>query len=111
MEYPNPLRNIAIRNATGVAKNIGVNIIPTVRGNRKIPTIANIASARSTGPIPDPKNDEPVSSFDHAAPRYEKRNPIPPKNPITAISRTSTYQILMSSLVFFKILSTPRHPI
>jgi hypothetical protein len=77
------LRIIAIRNATGVAKNIGVNIIPTVRGNKKIPTTAKMASARRMGIIPDPKKEDPDSSFDHAAPRYEKRNPIPPKKPIT----------------------------
>jgi hypothetical protein len=86
IEYPNPLRNIAIRNATGVAINIGVNIIPTVRGNRKIPTTAKMASARRIGTIPDPKNEDPDSSFVHAAPRYEKRKPSPPMNPITVVS-------------------------
>jgi len=90
IEYPNPLRNIAIRNATGVAINIGVNIIPTVRGNRKIPTTAKMASARRIGTIPDPKNEDPDSSFVQAAPKYEKRNPIPPRNPIILISISLT---------------------
>jgi hypothetical protein len=86
IEYPNPFRNIAIRNATGVAKAMGVNILPTVRGNRNMPTTAKMTSARRIGPIPEPKNEEPDSSFVHAAPRYEKRKPSPPMNPITLVS-------------------------
>ena len=47
-EYPKPCLNSAITKAIGVAKLIGVNAVPTVLGNRNMPTtvsIPNIANA------------------------------------------------------------------
>ena len=73
-------------NATGVAKLIGVNAVPTVRGNRKIPINVNAPRINSAVPRPLENNESSEVSTDQAAPKYENKRPIPAKNPIMACS-------------------------
>jgi hypothetical protein len=81
-EYLKPCRNNAIKNAIGVAKLIGVNAVPTVRGKRKIPTTVRIPNIAKAPPKPELKSEPSEVSTDHAAPRYEKSRPNPAINPI-----------------------------
>ena len=105
-EYPNPCRNRAIKKAIGVAKLIGVKAVPTVRGKRKIPTIARIPRIIKAPPIPELKREPSVESIVHAAPRYEISNPIPARKPII-ISTPNSYillQLLLNQAKLFYLL-------
>jgi hypothetical protein len=84
-EYPKPLRNKAIKNAIGVAKLIGVNAVPTVRGKRKIPTSVRTPRIAKAPPIPELKSEPSEVSTVQAAPRYENSKPKPAMNPIIEI--------------------------
>jgi hypothetical protein len=84
-EYPNPCLNNAIKNATGVAKLIGVKAVPTVRGNRKIPTSVRTPRIAKAPPRPELKSEPSEVSTVQAAPRYEKSKPKPAMNPIIQI--------------------------
>jgi hypothetical protein len=81
-EYPNPCLNNAIKNATGVAKLIGVKAVPTVRGNRKIPTSVTTPRIAKAPPRPELKSEPSEVSTVQAAPRYENSKPKPIMNPI-----------------------------
>ena len=81
-EYPNPCLNNAIKNATGVAKLIGVKAVPIVRGNKKIPTSVTIPRIANAPPIPELNRDPSDVSTVHAAPKYEKSKPKPAIKPI-----------------------------
>jgi hypothetical protein len=81
-EYPNPCLNNAIKNATGVAKLIGVKAVPTVLGNRKIPTNVKTPRIANAPPRPELNSDPSEVSTVQAAPRYENSKPKPTMNPI-----------------------------
>ncbi len=81
-EYPSPCLKSAIRKAMGVAKLIGVKAVPTVLGNKKIPTKVRIPRIVNAPPSPELKSESREVSTDQAAPRYENNKPSPAINPI-----------------------------
>jgi hypothetical protein len=64
-----PCLNKAIRNARGVAINIGVNIIPIVRGKKKIPTTVTTPRTTRTCKTPPLKKLVPSLSPSQEYPR------------------------------------------
>jgi hypothetical protein len=68
-EYPKPCLNKAIKKAIGVAKLIGVNAVPTVRGNRKMPTIVSTPRIAKAPPKPELNREPSEVSTVQAAPK------------------------------------------
>jgi hypothetical protein len=86
IEYAKPFLRRAIKKAIGVDIPIGVNAIPTVRGNRKIPTSEKTPRVKSKLTNPEPNKELLSLLLVQAAPKYEKSSPIPAINPIISSS-------------------------